>query len=260
MAKLVWNQIEQNRYEFGVDRGVFYPTNDVGVVWNGLVSVNESSDGGANNSYHYDGIKYLDSVQPRNYQMSISTYSTPSQFRSAQGERTVVPGFILTRQPRDRFGLCYRTFVGPDLGYKIHIVYNALASPTRRNHVTISDSADPALLSWKIDAVPPVRSKYRPSAHYILDSLTMPADILETLEDILYGTEETPPRLPDPGEIENIITLWTPLIIMEQTVTGLAELVPGMGDIYRTDKEGFHRALPDTRLQMTSVSGIYRLE
>lgn len=260
MAKLTWNQEGQNRYEYGVDRGVFYPTDDAGVVWNGLLNVVESSNGGANNSYHYDGIKYMDSVAPRNYKATISAYSTPSQFRASEGERSVVPGFILTRQPRALFGLCYRTFVGPELGYKIHIVYNALASPTRRSHSTINAAGTPTTLAWKIDAVPPVRKKYRPSAHYIFDSLLMPEDILDTLEDILYGTENTPPRLPDPGEIENIVAKWAPLVIVPQPTTGLAQLQPGMGDLYRIEIDGLHRALPDSRLVQTPVRGIYRLE
>ena len=259
--KLVWDQKEDSLYEFGVDRGVFYPSEGPGVVWNGLVKVDETKSGGESNSYHYDGVKYLDTIDPSNYVSTISAYWAPSQLKAALGEKSILPGFILTRQPREVFGLSYRTWVGPeDVGYKIHIVYNALASPTQQSETTMDKTGVAALLSWKIEAVPPIQPTYRPSAHYILDSMTMPEDVLAVLEDILYGSDMTQPRLPDPDELLNLSTLWAPYIIMGQSTTGLANLVPGVGDIYRTEHEGIHRALPQTRLKMTAINGIYRLE
>lgn len=199
--KLVWNQSGDNRYEFGVDRAVFYPSNNDGVAWNGLLSVEESSIGGDSESYYYDGIKYLDTVNPRNYSSVIAAYSVPPLFRASEGERSPVPGFILTRQARALFGLSYRTLIGGEVGYKVHIVYNALAAPTKRPYNTITATANAAVLTWKISAVPPVAPSYRPSAHYILDSRRMVPLALSGLEDILYGTASNAPRLPTLSEL-----------------------------------------------------------
>lgn len=260
MARVVWDQLDQKRYEYGVDRGVFYDSAGFGVVWNGLLSVDESAVGGANDTYHFDGIKYLDVVSPRNYQALLSAYGTPLQFDAVVGEHSIVPGFILTRQTRERFGLSYRTLIGGTPGYKIHIVYNILASPTKRGSSTMKNSGNAEKLSWKISAVPPVSKTHRPTAHFILDSLQTPPEALSTVEDILYGTDTTPPRIPTPDELKDLVILMSVLYIFPQPATGLSELRPGMGDLSRTQLAGIHRALPQTKLAPTSVSGIYRLE
>jgi hypothetical protein len=264
MTKLLWHQ-EQNRYEFGVDRGVFYSQVDSdkyanGVVWNGLTSVEESPEGGKTASYHFDGNKYLDIVEPRNYSAKLSAYSAPIQASEAIGDKLVVPGFILTRQARIRFGLSYRTFIGEDLGYKIHIVYNILATPKNRDYPTINESVEPSIFTWDINAVPTKSFGYRPSAHYILDSTKIPIEVLQTIESIIYGTDETVPRLPSIGELIDIIIEWNPLLIIPQSLTGLAELVSGSGDLYTTKIDGLNRALPQTRLYKSPIDGLYRLE
>lgn len=265
MAKLSWHEQEKRRYEYGVDRGVFYsPVGenryDYGVVWNGLVSVDENFDGGDVSSYHFDGVKYLDTISPRNYKAALSAYSAPQKFIESLGNKPIVPGFILTRQARTLFGLSYRTFVGPDLGYKIHLVYNLLATQESLSHSTVSDSPTAEVLSWNLDAVPPVGLRYRPSAHFILDSFKMGPDLTETIELIIHGTDKTTARLPTIEELIGLVGLWHPLLIVPQSATGLADLVDGVGDLYSTSTEGFYQAMPQTRLNPTPIEGIYRLE
>lgn len=265
MARLVWHEEGQNKVEYGVDRGVYYSpiAPDVysyGVVWNGLTEVTESSVGGEIASYHFDGIKYVDTVEPRNYQATITAYSAPDQFATSLGEKHLIPGFILTRQSRTLFGLTYRTFVGQDLGYKIHLVYNALASPLNRQYPTMKRDMSAELLSWKIDAVPPIGSDYRPSAHFILDSVKMGADLLGMIEEIIYGTDDTVARLPSIEELRDLVALWNPLIILPQSTTGLAGLVSGMGDLYTTSMEGINKHIYSGRLVPSSINGLYRLE
>lgn len=265
MAKLIWHQEGKNRVEYGLDRGVFYsPIDsgryDYGVVWNGLISVDEVSIGGANTSYYYDGIKYLDVVEPRNYQATLSSYYVPQQFNQTLGEIPVVPGFILTKQKRTLFGLSYRTFVGPDLGYKIHLVYHVMASARDEAYSTVDSSGEPDVRSWVLDAVPPIGVKHKPTAHYILDSLKMNSDALDAIEHIIYGTDKTTARLPTIDELRDLVVLWNPLIIVPQSATGLAGLVSGMGDLYTTSVEGINRAVPQTRLVSSPVNGLYRLE
>lgn len=263
MTKLVWHK-EESRYEFGVDRGVFYPPThnnqySNGVVWNGLVSVDESSVGGDSSSYYYDGVKYLDIVAPRNYQAVISAYSAPQYLMHSLGEIPLIPGFILTRQQKSLFGLSYRTLVGSS-DYKIHLVYHAMASFSSEVYSSLTNASAAELLSWQIDAVPPVGMKYRPTAHFILDSAKANPDALEALESIIYGMDDAVARLPSIEELIGIISLWNPLLIGAQTIPGLAELDPGTGDLYAITMEGFYRALPQTRLVPSPINGLYRLE
>lgn len=260
MTRLVWGLESQRRYEAGVDRGVLYPPEAPGVVWNGLVTVDETFVGGEVESLHYDGIKYLDVVSPRNYQASLTAFSAPEEFSEFVGRRSLVPGFLLTRQPRKRFGLSYRTLIESNLGYKLHLVYNALASPSSRSYSTLSQDSQAETTSWTIDAVPPQSSTHGPSAHYIFDSTKTDPLALSIIESYLYGTDNTDPRLPNFDELTDIIVIGELILIVPDEVGGLAELVPGDGDLYRTSRDGVLRALPTTRLLESSVGGIYTLE
>lgn len=259
MTKLTWNQ-GSAVYETGIDRGVLYPSNGPGVVWNGLINVEESMIGGENTSFQFDGIKYLDVVSPRNYQATISAFSAPEEFSNCVGEKSVIPGFVLTRQPRTRFGFSYRTLMGTDLGYKIHIVYNATATQISKSHQTLSDSQSIDTRSWKIDAVPPAHSQYRPSAHFTIDSMKIDPGALSTIETFLYGTDTIIPALPSIEEMLDLLVWWYPLYITPQDITGLSQLSPGMGDLYKTRVDGINRALPTTRLRPSLISGLYRME
>lgn len=258
MARLVWGDA-QRKYEAGVDRGVFYPENSPGVVWNGLISVDESAVGGELNSYYFDGIKYIDLVSSKTYQATLSAFWAPEGFSANLGDLAVVPGFVLTRQRRGRFGLAYRTMVN-ETDYKIHLVYNAIASFNSRGYSSLTDTVSVNPLVWVIDAVPPLSGTHRPSAHYIFDSTKMDPDALDVLEAILYGTETTPPRMPVLEEILDLLVDWFPLLIVPDSVGGLAELVGGSGDLYRTSTPGLNRALPGTRLYASPTDGLYRME
>jgi len=258
MARLVWGDA-QRKYEAGVDRGVFYPENSPGVVWNGLVSVDEAVDGGELNSYYFDGVKYIDLVSSKTYQATLTAFWAPEGFSANLGDLAVVPGFVLTRQRRGRFGLAYRTMVN-ETDYKIHLVYNAIASFSRRGYSSLTDTVTANPLEWTINAVPPRSATHRPSSHYIFDSTKMDRDALDVLEDILYGTDLLEPRMPSLEEILDLLVDWFPLLIIPDSVGGLAELVEGSGDLYRTSHPGIHRSLPGTRLYASLVDGLYRME
>jgi hypothetical protein len=265
MTRLVWNKPTEHRYEYGVDRGVFYKEVSQGEygdgrVWNGLISVEETHLGGEIASYFFDGAKYLDTVNPKTYQATFTAFSVPEQLLRAYGEVPVVPGVILTRQAKSLFGLSYRTFTKNEAGYKIHLIYNAYVTKTQSSHNSSTDSPSTETTSWKIDASPILLQKVRPTAHYILDSTKLDPDILDVIETILYGSSDELARLPNITKLVNIINNWSPLIIIPQEITGIADLVAGMGDLYRTLQNGLHGALPETRLVETALPGLYRLE
>lgn len=95
--------------------------------------------------------------------------------------------------------------MGDALGYKIHVVYNALAHPADRNYQSRSENNNPLTLSWDIDAVAALASGINPTAHIVIDSRKYAAEIVAQIEDILYGDSDNEARLPMPSEIQTII-------------------------------------------------------
>lgn len=205
MVALVWNEAGKRFFEDGIDRGVLYPTSGPGVAWVGLISIDESTSGGDHTPLYFDGLKYLDLVGSEKYQATLTALSSPREFRECDGMRMVVPGLFATQQPRSRFHLCYRTRVGNDidasnLGYKLHLVYNASAVFSGRNSSTMTDAVTPESKSWSISAVAPSGAGYKPTSHIIINSLKTHPYIMAALEDILYGTSSTSPRIPSQAE------------------------------------------------------------
>lgn len=200
MTVLVWDPIDRG-YEAGVDRGVVYPIGGNGVPWNGLVSVNEASLGGGVTEQHLDGVKYLNFLAGTDYQASVEALSAPEGFPF--GERSVITGFKLMGQPKSRFDFTYRT--GMNDGYKIHLVYDALATPTAKSNSTIGEQTDPTTLTWTIDALPVVVPGFKPTAHFVADSTRTPAALLTALENFLYGTTTEDASFPT---VETLLTLF----------------------------------------------------
>jgi hypothetical protein len=208
MPRLDWVNVGQRFYEAGVDRGVLYIANAPGVAWSGLTAVRESHSGGETKAYFIDGVKYLERQTFEHFQATIEAFTYPEEFDECNGTRQLSNGLFATRQRRRPFGFSYRTRVGNDIngldhGYKLHIVYNALASPMDQEHTTLSDSIEPFNFSWEITTKAPVLD-FRPTAHFVIDSRKTPQGLLSYVEDILYGTEDNLPRLPDAGELAHL--------------------------------------------------------
>lgn len=206
MSRLVWGTIGERFYELGVDLAVLYVANNPGVSWNGLTAVSEAPSGGDPEPYYIDGFKYANLAAAEEFAATLEAFSSPAEFAPCDGVGQIANGLFITQQPRLSFGLCYRTLIGNDLegadhGYKLHLVYNALASPSARARATISSSPELVKLSWGITAKPPVLSGYRPSSHLVIDSRTTDPTILASLEDLLYGLAFIDPRLPTQQEV-----------------------------------------------------------
>ena len=213
--KLVWDAVGDKRYERGVSKGVLFPTKsdglyDVGVAWNGLTNVNESPDGGEATDMWADNIKYGTLRSVENHKGSIEAYTYPDEFAECDGNAEPVPGLRLGQQTRKPFGLSYRTEIGsdsnPELGYKIHLVYGATASPSEKTHETINDSSDISPISWDYETVPVAVDGYKPVAHLEIDSTKVDPTKLAQLEAKLYGSETEDPKLPMPAEVITMLT------------------------------------------------------
>lgn len=215
MAKLVWDNVGERLYETGVDKGVLYPiqgdnTYSHGVAWNGLTAVNESPSGAEASPVFADNIKYLNLMSAEEFGCGIEAFMYPDEFAECDGSAAIATGVYIGQQTRKTFGFCYRTMIGNDLvgteyGYKIHLVYGCLASPSEKNNSTVNDSPEPSAMSWDVSTTPVNVTGFKPTAHLYVDSTKVDPVKLASLEAILYGSETDEPRLPLPDEVLTIV-------------------------------------------------------
>ena len=215
MSKIVWDAIGEHTFETGVRNGVLYLKDaqgaySTGVAWNGLTSVSESPEGAEATDLYADDIKYLTLMSAENFKATIEAYTYPDEFAECDGSATIADGVTIGQQSRKPFGLCYRTAVGNDTdgnehGYKLHIVYGCLASPSEKQYSTINDSPEAITFSWEVSTTPVNVNGKKPTATLIIDSTKADKSKLTALEAILYGSETEEPRLPLPDEIATLM-------------------------------------------------------
>ena len=219
MPKLTWDDTGKRVYELGVDHGVLYvqgPTGTypAGVAWNGLVTVTESPSGAESNPQYADNIKYIDLISAEEFGGTIEAFTYPEEFGVCDGTASPSAGLVLGQQTRKRFGLSYRTKIGNDVdgqdhGYKIHIVYGALAAPSEKAYNTINDSPEAITFSWEFSTIPAAvnTGTFKPVASIVVDSTKVAAAKLALLEAELYGDATNPANLPLPDEIITMLGL-----------------------------------------------------
>lgn len=217
---LVWDAAGEKFYEVGVDHGVVYPqlpdgTYPDGVAWNGLVNVTENPTGAEATPQYADNIKYLNLISAEEFGVTIEAFTYPDEFAVLDGSAEPEVGVMIGQQPRKSFGFAYRTLVGNDtvgqsLGYKLHLVYGCLASPSEKAYGTINESPEAITFSWEVTTTPVGVTGFQPTSSIVIDSRTADPEALEALEVILYGDTTGPvqPRLPLPDEV---ITLMAPV-------------------------------------------------
>ena len=218
MAKLVWDKTGDRLYETGVKNGVLYiPTSGVyskGVAWNGLTAVTESPSGAEATALYADDTKYLSLMSTEEFGATIEAYTYPDEFAACDGSAELADGVMIGQHKRCAFGLCYKTTIGNDTdgndhGYKLHIIYGALAKPSERAYESINDSPEAVTFSWEITTTPVNVTGAKPTASLVIDSTKADPSKLSALEDILYGKDGEPgnePRLPLPDEIKTLMT------------------------------------------------------
>jgi hypothetical protein len=210
VTALTWSSPGERIFETGVDKGVLY-IDGAGYAWSGLVSVQEAPSGGEAQPYYQDGYKYLNLHTTEDFGATIEAFTAPEAFGVCDGTAALAHGLFVTQQPRKSFDFSYRTLVGNDLagteyGYKTHLVYGALAAPSQRTYSTIGSSPEPVRHSWSITTTPKLVKGLKPSAHFILDSTKTPPGLMREVEDILYGTDASNPRLPELSELMELFS------------------------------------------------------
>ena len=214
MSKLVWDQTGERFYETGVSKGVLYVqengTYPLGVAWNGLTAVTESPSGAEASPLYADDIKYLNLLSNEEFGATIEAYTYPEEFEECDGSAEIAGGVTIGQQKRKAFGLCYRTILGNDTenndyGYKLHIIYGAMAAPSEKAYTSVNDSPEAITFSWEVTTTPVSVTGKKPTASITIDSVKADPTKLAALEAILYGSESEEPRLPLPDEIATLM-------------------------------------------------------
>lgn len=217
MSRITWGSPGSHKFEAGVDRGVFYPQQGPGVPWNGLISIKEDPSGSTRPTTYVDGDAVRSQKTKEDFAVILQAYTCPREFE----EYELVNG-LRTRRGGNAFGLSYRTLIGNDIsglshGQQIHIVYNALAMPSKVDFSTLSaERLDATPFSWAISTKPvPIHDGLKPAAHLIIDTTIAYPEAIAAIEDILYGTPTSNPRLPDPTELISIFEQHAILTIID---------------------------------------------
>ena len=224
MSKIVWDKTGDHLYETGVKQGVIYPqstggTYSKGVAWNGLTAVTESPSGAEATALYADDIKYLNLLSVEEFGATVEAYTYPDEFAECDGSAEIATGVSIGQQKRKAFGMCYKTTLGNDVdgnehGYKLHIIYGAMAAPTEKGYATINDSPEAITFSWELTTTPVSVTGAKPTASLVIDSTKANPTKLKALEEILYGKDGTgeggktggvDPRLPLPDEIAELM-------------------------------------------------------
>ena len=231
---LEWDKESEKLYETGCDHGVLYVKRSKtsssdegtsilgikeaktfysnGVVWNGLTSVSKSPSGAEANDIYADNIKYASLRSAETFGGTIEAYMYPPEFAECDGSAVVGNGVYVGQQRRKMFGFAFRSDIGSaaengidvDNDYKIHLIYNATASPSEQSFSTINDSPEAITMSWELTTLPEVIGtigsgsnavSYLPTATLTIDAtkFTTEAEVnkLKAFEQILYGTPAT---------------------------------------------------------------------
>jgi hypothetical protein len=252
MTKVAWDQVGERTYETGVDHGVLFIPNvggvyDTGFAWNGLTAVTEKPTGADANPQYADNLKYLNLIAAEEYGGTVEAFTYPEEFAQCDGTAAPTPGVTVGQQSRKTFGLTYRTQLGNDVdgtdfGYKLHLIYGAIASPTEKKYATVNDKPEAMAFSWDITTTPVSVPGYKQTSVMTIDSTTVDANGLAALENALYGSVGVEPLLPTPAEViaffsgtvvETVpvaptFTSLTNTIVIP-TVTGLVYKINGAG-------------------------------
>lgn len=213
--RISWGRSGTRFFETGVDRGVVY-IDGIGYPWTGLTAVNETPDGGSHQDYYLDGVKYFNGSSIEEYKATVNAFTYPDEFMYCDGTAPMMNGMFITQQRRKSFDFCYRTRVGNDMSgvnhaYKLHLVYNATATPTSKNYNSLGDSSEPSTFSWNISTR---REKFeniqfgtKYGSHIVIDSRTTYPWAIQALEEVLYGrsgANGTQPKMPTPQELVDL--------------------------------------------------------
>lgn len=265
MTQLVWNQPGDRIFETGVDRGVLFVGDGPGVAWNGLVSVTEAPSGAEVNTQYAGNTKYLNLMSVEEFGGTIEAFTYPEEFEACDGTANI-HGIAVNQQPREHFAFAYRTLKGNDIvgksfGYKINIIFDALAAPTEVQYSSTDDQPEALTFSWEF-TTSPVTIDTLKFSKMSFDSTRVHPAIMQMIENDLYGTASTPPKLPTLewlySVFENPPTFFNIEPVNSEGVSPLLD--SRQGDLIGSSNVGIYSSANVTDLIETANPGIYTLE
>lgn len=208
MTALVWDRVEDRRFETGIDRGVIYPSGAAPVAWSGLISVVESPNRNSK-PYYQDGAKTFIRLLAPGYKAKISAFTYPDVLDDVLGNSPVALGVRFHDQREDSFDMCYRTRIGDSLdgtdhGYRIHLVYGLVINPSDISSTTLSDQPAAEAFSWDVEGIQTPTNQM--VNHISIDSTIADPAKLAALEAQLYGTDEADPSIPNPAAVTSLFS------------------------------------------------------
>lgn len=214
MSKLVWDADGTRQYETGTSNVALFVKDTTGkygtgVAWNGVTAITESPSGAEESALYADDIKYASLRSAEDLGYTIEGYTYPDEFGACDGTDNIADGVLIGQQKRRAFGLVYKTKIGndndADAGYKLHIYYNGIASPSEKSYASVNDSPDAISFSWEVTTTPVAVDGYKASARIEIDSTKADKAKLAALEAKIYGSADSEPTLPS---IDEIITMF----------------------------------------------------
>lgn len=208
MAVLQWDAVGERDYTVGIKEVVLFKSNsskangyDDGVAWNGVTKVSDSPEGAEATDLWANDSKYGSLRSAEQFKGTIEAYTSPEEFDECDGCAAIGDGVLMHQQNRKPFGLAYTETVGNDTdgmdhGKILHLVYNATASPTSKDHETVNDSPNVNPLSWEFDTTPVSVTGYKPTSHLEFHSNRMSQAAWNTLIGMIHGTSNSEPTLP----------------------------------------------------------------
>lgn len=214
--RISWDELGTHFFKQGTDRGVLYTYSGGdyidGVAWNGLSEVSLKREGRDKTVLYSGDVRAAILFTGEENAGSIKAYTYPPELDRCLGGVELLPGMSAYQQEYQPFGFSYRTYIGSDTdgtshGYTINLVYGAHISSMDDNDSTVDDSSDISPLTLDFECLPVDTDDYLPLSVIKVNSTKFSSESLSELEDILYGTADTAPRLPS---VEELIELFTP--------------------------------------------------
>jgi hypothetical protein len=245
MSRIQW-ELEDRRYEEGLDRGVLYLKDGTTVPWNGLTDLKETPANTIGAAVYIDGVKRYHQRDAPNFSAALSAFTYPDEFERCDGVLEINPGLQVSNQHREEFDLSYRTR-HTAAGYKIHLIYNAIAAPSSRSWHTENADTEPSVFDWDISTKPIVSENGVITAHVYIDTLEAWPTVISALEDVLYGTDTTPGRMPTIEELLEIFENNALFVVIDN----------GDGSWTATGPDEFIHMIDSTSFEITSPSAVW---
>ena len=241
-----------------------------GVPWNGLISVTESPDGADPNDLWADNMKYASLRSAETFGATIEAYTYPDEFVECDGGSQPVPGLILGQQTRKPFCFAYRSKIANDTateaddGYLIHLIYNAIASPSEKSYETTNDSPDAISFSWDVDTTPICVDGYKSVSSITINSRKFSdgagKETLSVIEAILFGDANHQPIMIPPDMVLKLTTgSWVSFDWAGNLPQSLEALETDTSSHYlRVEDEQTSVTMQNGAPELTSASNVYQ--